>query len=235
MMAKQSTPPRRDRSRQGSKSSDSSNVRPTASRRSASKTDPVSENAAQPADPTPVRKRTRRAQSAGSVPSKKDGPAGTAADPANKTPAKTATLKGVKGFQRGISGNPSGRPLGSKNKSTLIADLLQEGEREEIYRTLVDHAKDGDPTAMRLVIERLDPKPRSRPIQVELPPASTREGIIDAMDAVTQAVARGQITPDEGHALAALLLRTSVAIVAHGILERVEQMENNIERYKNVT
>lgn len=229
MMAKQSTPPRRDRSRQASKSSDSSNVRPSASRRSASKTDPVSENAAQPADQQPVRKRSRRTTSTTSI-APKNSPARIGADQTGEKPANPATRKGIKGFQRGQSGNPSGRPLGSKNKATLFAELLQDGEREEILRKVVDNAKAGDPTAMRLVIDRLDPKPRSRTIEVELPPASTREGIIAALEAVTQAVAKGEITPDEGHSFVALLLRTYQAIAERGILERMEQAENNIGR-----
>ena len=228
-MAKKTSPLRGHRSRQAAKSDNSSKASPTANRRSASKTTPDSEKVAQPADQQLVRKRSRRTTSTTSI-APKNGPARIGADQTGEKPANPATRQGVKGFLPGISGNPAGRPPGSKNKTTLFAELLEEGEREEIFRKLADNAKAGDPTAMRMAIDRLDPKPRSRAIEIELPPASTREGIIAALEAVTQAVAKGEITPDEGHSFVALLLRTSQAIAERGILERVEQAENNIGR-----
>ena len=228
-MAKNTTPPRKNRSRHADESADSSKARPEAKRRTESTTAPVSGNAAQPADHQPVRKQSRRTTSRTSI-APKNSPARIGADQTGEKPANPATRQGVKGFLPGISGNPAGRPPGSKNKTTLFAELLEEGEREEIFRKLADNAKAGDPTAMRMAIDRLDPKPRSRTIEVELPPASTREGIIAALEAVTQAVAKGEITPDEGHSFVALLLRTSQAIAERGILERMEQAENNIGR-----
>ena len=47
-------------------------------------------------------------------------------------------------FEKGQSGNPAGRRPGSKNKSTLMAQALFEGEAEELMRTAVSKAREGD-------------------------------------------------------------------------------------------
>jgi len=40
-------------------------------------------------------------------------------------------------FQKGQSGNPAGRPPGSRNKKTLVLEALLEGEAEGIARGLL--------------------------------------------------------------------------------------------------
>jgi hypothetical protein len=44
-------------------------------------------------------------------------------------------------FQKGQSGNPSGRPAGSRNKATLALDALLDGEGEAITRKAIELAK----------------------------------------------------------------------------------------------
>jgi hypothetical protein len=44
-------------------------------------------------------------------------------------------------FHKGSSGNPSGRPPGSRNKTTLLCEQLLEGEAEELIRPLVTKAR----------------------------------------------------------------------------------------------
>ena len=65
-------------------------------------------------------------------------------------------------FEKGRSGNPAGRRPGSRNKATLAAAALLAGESEALTRTAVDLALAGDPTAMRLCIERVLPPCRER-------------------------------------------------------------------------
>src|SRR5215475_9848913 len=66
-------------------------------------------------------------------------------------------------FRPGVSGNPAGRPKGARNKSTLAAEALLDGEAEALTRKAVEMALGGDTVALRLCLERLVPPRKDRP------------------------------------------------------------------------
>ena len=115
-------------------------------------------------------------------------------------------------FAKGRSGNPGGRRRGSHNKATLAAAALLAGESEALTRKAVEMALAGDPTAMRLCMERVLPPCRERTVKFSLPPIKvapagetcgpTAEDVSRAMNAVTSALARGEITPGEAETIA---------------------------------
>ena len=105
-------------------------------------------------------------------------------------------------FVKGRSGNPTGRRYGSRNKKTLAAAVLLDGEAEALTRKAVELALAGDQTALRLCIERILPPCRERPVRFTLPPIESSEDISAAMNAVTAALARGIITPGEAERIA---------------------------------
>ena len=113
-------------------------------------------------------------------------------------------LEPVRGrpFKKGRSGNPRGRPAGSRNKRTLAAAVLLDGESEALTRKAVELALAGDPTALRLCIERILPPCRERAVRFELPPIENAADVSVAMNAVTSALSRGIITPGEGERIA---------------------------------
>jgi Family of unknown function (DUF5681) len=118
-------------------------------------------------------------------------------------------------FEKGRSGNPGGRRLGSQNKATLAAAALLAGESEALTRKAVEMALAGDPTAMRLCMERVLPPCRERTVNFSLPPiepAGTGEtcgpsahDVSLAMNAVTLALARGEITPGKAEKIAGVV------------------------------
>jgi len=59
-------------------------------------------------------------------------------------PENTGKIQGSSKFKRGQSGNPSGKPKGAKNKSTLAAEALLEGSLERICRRIEDEAISGN-------------------------------------------------------------------------------------------
>ena len=72
-------------------------------------------------------------------------------------------------FEPGQSGNPSGRPKGSRNKATLAVETLLDGEAEVITRKAIELAKKGDLVAIRLCLDRIAPPRKDRPIPFSLP------------------------------------------------------------------
>src|SRR5438874_5684 len=58
-------------------------------------------------------------------------------------------------FVKGQSGNPAGRPLGSRNKSTLAFEALAELEGPKLIEALFIKAKQGHAWAIRLLLVRM--------------------------------------------------------------------------------
>jgi hypothetical protein len=80
------------------------------------------------------------------------------------------------GWKPGQSGNPKGRPAGSRNRVTIVALAAMEEGADAIARKVVGMAKAGDMSAARLVLERLVPPAKERPIFLALPSTETADG-----------------------------------------------------------
>jgi hypothetical protein len=133
-------------------------------------------------------------------------------------------------FQPGQSGNPAGRPAGSRNATTLAVEALMEGEAEAITRRVVNAALDGDMAAIKLVMDRVAPARKSRLIQIDLPPASNASGLAQAQAAVVASVAGGEIAPDEGMALSGLLEARRKALETEELAVRLQRLEAAVRR-----
>lgn len=118
-------------------------------------------------------------------------------------------------FKPGVSGNPSGKPLGARHKATQAVLNLLDGESEALTRKAVELALEGDVTALRLCLERIAPalKSVSPTIEISSPVPETLTGQAKAF---VNAAARGEISPDIAEKLV-----SAVASVA-----RVEEMES---------
>jgi hypothetical protein len=129
-------------------------------------------------------------------------------------------------FEKGRSGNPAGRRTGSQNKATSAAAALLEGESEALTRKAVELALVGDPTAMRLCLERILAPCRERTVKFELPPIESAGDIAAAMKAVTSALAGGAITPGEAGTIAAVVDTFVRAIETSDFDRRLQELEN---------
>ena len=121
------------------------------------------------------------------------------------TVTKTTKKQSQQGFQPGQSGNPGGRPYGSRNKATLALETLLEGEGEAIARKAIENALNGDMTAIRLCIERLIPLRKDRPVCFDLPEMNSADDGAKAMAGVLRALADGDITPNEASSVAGVI------------------------------
>src|SRR3954454_13312350 len=103
-------------------------------------------------------------------------------------PAKTGRQQDTR-FKPGQSGNPSGRPAGSRHRTSLAIDQLLDGEAEKITRKAIAMALDGDTVAMRLCLDRLAPPRRDRAVPFALPKLEVAEDDKAAAAAMLQGVA----------------------------------------------
>jgi hypothetical protein len=121
----------------------------------------------------------------------------------------------------------SGRPTGSRNKATQAAQGLLSEYAEPITKKCLTMAMQADSTAMRLVMERILPARRSAPLQFKLPKMKSLSDIPKGAQAILTAIAKGQLTMDEGDRLMALLERYGRVLETTGILPRLEALEQH--------
>ena len=140
----------------------------------------------------------------------------------NETP-RTEKLR--PGWKPGQSGNPNGRPKGSRNRVTLVALAAMEEGADAIARKVVDLAKEGDISAARLVIERLVPVAKERPIFLALPDTGSAKGVAEAQAAILQAVAAGDILLGEAATLAGIVEARRKAVETLELETRISALE----------
>jgi hypothetical protein len=134
-------------------------------------------------------------------------------------------------FQPGQSGNPKGKPKGCRAKATMAVLELLDGEAEALTRKAVEKALEGDTTALRLCLERLAPPRKDSPIALAgLPKIEGTSDLPKATSTILEAVARGDITPSEGQALAGLVEGHRKALETAELEARVAALESNINR-----
>lgn len=127
-------------------------------------------------------------------------------------------------FQPGNPGGP-GRRAGSRNKATLALDKMAEDDAKDIARKLLDAAKGGDMRAVELVLARVWPVRKGRPVSLPLPPIETASDVVKALGMVASAVGAGEITPEEGTAVAGVLEIKRKAIETSELEARIVALE----------
>jgi hypothetical protein len=108
-------------------------------------------------------------------------------------------------FQKGRSGNPSGRPKGSRNTATMAAECLLDGQARALTEKCIAMALEGDPVALRLCLERILPPRKDRPVTFSLPPINGARDAADLSAAVVAAVSNGDITLSEAAEIGKLI------------------------------
>jgi hypothetical protein len=116
--------------------------------------------------------------------------------------------------------------LQSAPRSATLRGVIEPGEDRLLARIAIDKAKSGDAVALRFVVGRLYPRSRGRAIALDLPPDMRQGNVVAVFDATLQAMAAGEITPDEARTVTLVLdgrLRVLAAWEHEARLERVER------------
>ena len=100
-------------------------------------------------------------------------------------------------FRKGQSGNPKGRPRGSRNKKTLMMEAAVEGKADVILAKAIELAAKGDSMLIRVCLDRIWPARKERFVQFALPKLKTAADAMKASADVAAAVAARELTPGD--------------------------------------
>jgi hypothetical protein len=138
-------------------------------------------------------------------------------------------------YRKGQSGNPKGRPKGSRDRATLIADELfnkalfgSDKKAEAIIAKAVEMAAGGDTACMRLCFERIAPARKDRPVHFELPQMCEAKDAVGASAAIVGAVATGQLTPSEAAELSIIVESYTRVLQAAEFESRLAKLEKEV-------
>ena len=146
-----------------------------------------------------------------------------------KPPAKTKAKQTGK-FKPGQSGNPKGRPQGSRHKSTIAALELLEGDIEGITRKCIEVALTGDLTAIKICLDKLIPAAKDRPVNIALPVVNNASDLPLMTSALLAAASTGEIGTTEAATLARIVDAHRASIEINDLTLRIEKLENEVKK-----
>jgi hypothetical protein len=124
-----------------------------------------------------------------------------------------------------------GRPRGSRNKRTVLMELMED-HGEALIKQCQVLALKGDPTALRLCMERLMPPCRASNNKFRMPPMKTMADLVKALPAVAQQVARGRLSAQEGEAISRIIENQRRTIESVEFEKRLQALENAPQKGK---
>lgn len=121
-------------------------------------------------------------------------------------------------------GNP-GRPKGARHVALVALDAIGSEAAADVLRKVIEEAKAGDMRAAEILMRRLWPEQKGRPVSFALPELRTAADAVQAVGAIAQAVAAGDLTPDEGQAVAAVVETHRRTLETAELVARIEALE----------
>ncbi|MBS0242570.1 MAG: hypothetical protein JSS20_10350 [Proteobacteria bacterium] len=134
-------------------------------------------------------------------------------------------------FPPGQSGNPRGKKPGTKHRTTQMVEKLMGDQAEAVVQATIGRALAGSTEAQKLILDRLAPIRRDRPIEFDVP--DTLESAADLSqvhDTIFRQVAEGVLTPSEAQSLAALLEARRRTIETTEIERRLAAIEAKLSQ-----
>lgn len=121
-------------------------------------------------------------------------------------------------FAKGNPGGP-GRSRARERIAALDQRVAEAGE--DLIDAALKVAKDGNVRALEMLLDRIWPARRGRPVEIDAPEIRSTPDLVPATAAVTNAVLNGDVTPREGAAAARV-------IEAHGSMIELVDLERRM-------
>ena len=125
---------------------------------------------------------------------------------------------------RFAQGNP-GRPRGARHAVLVALDAIGAEAAADVLRRVVTDAQGGDMRAAELLLRRAWPERKGRPVAFDMPALNTAADSVVALGAIAAAVASGDLSPEEGHAVAAVVELHRKAVETAELERRIAALE----------
>lgn len=123
-------------------------------------------------------------------------------------------------FQKGISGNPRGRP---KTDHARLRKQIS-GNADELVSLLLEQARQGDTTAAKALLDRV--VPTLKPVHPAQPLAVPENCTLDQIAvAAVQAAALGRFPPDQAQAILSAARTAGELQLLGELAQRLERLE----------
>jgi hypothetical protein len=128
-------------------------------------------------------------------------------------------------FQKGQSGNPAGRPSGSRNKASIRMQEMLEQKAEDLVNKAVELAVAGNLGALRLCLDRMVSARKNEPLLCAMPPLAKAADAVAAIAGLASAALAGDVTADEAAKLAKVISLYVNTLEAHEFEGRLAKLE----------
>ena len=125
-------------------------------------------------------------------------------------------------FKKGESGNPDGRPKGSKDKRTQYRELF-EPHADGLIEKVIEMALAGDTTCLKMCLDRLVSPFRAMNVTVTL---DDIEGTLrEKGEKIIHAMGKGELSPSDASSMLSTLAAQARIIEIDDLEERISQLE----------
>lgn len=125
-------------------------------------------------------------------------------------------------FKPGQSGNPKGKPKGSKDKRTAYRELF-ENESEGLIQKVIDLARSGDTTCLKMCIDRIVSPYRARDQKIKLDDLTG--SLTEKGEKIIEAMGQGEVSPSDASSMLTALAAQVKILEVDELIKRIEKLE----------